>query len=359
MRMTCSGAQGELSGSEDQVATVVITRTGPARTFTAPLTVRGCVEPTLSSRWGVEYDMPSSKPMHRPSYVLRSTVEDVEEAKRSRWKRCFGGGDAAVSVTMPNSTFDEIQARDIVTTSAAVTIPIVIDRRQITNFETYYETLANSLSIRLETPRTADESVDPDHPSAEQLPTWGPEFADDEEPWVPWVKTQILEMPRPKLWGTYSGSVPVIVRPMGEAMPPRRCLHAGPDMSGQVVLSGETGCEQRSLIHYLDEGARGPTFVDRSAIHELLDKDPAERGLRAPILEPVVSSPPEGEELIHRYHAYPRKPLIYVGETWVKKVANKDEHKATSAGPGPIVNQRIEADSTVHTLLKDSMVVSC
>jgi len=211
-----------------------------------------------------------------------------------------------------------------------VTIPIVIDRRQITNFETYYETLANSLSIGLETPRTEDEKVDPDDPSAEQSPTWGPEFADDEEPWVPWVREQILEMPRPRSWGSYSGSVPVIVRPMGDALAPRRCLHGGADMSGQVVLSGETGCEQRSLIHYLDEGAHAPTFVDRSAIQELLDEGPAERELLAPILEPVVSSPPEGEELIYRYHAYRRKPLIYVGETWVVKVANKNEHKATS-----------------------------
>jgi len=102
-------------------------------------------------------------------------------------------------------------------------------------------------------------------------------------------------------------------------------------MSDQVTLPGATSREQRRLVHYLDEGARGPTFVDRSAIHELLAEDPAERELRAPFLEPVISSPPEGEELIHRYCVQDRKPPIYVGETWVKKVpvADKDEHKAT------------------------------
>jgi len=294
------------------------------------------------------------EPVHRSTRILRSMVEDVEDAKRNRWKAsCSGGGDATISIAMPNSTFDEIQSHEIVTTtSTAVTIPIQVDRRQITNFETYYQTLANSLSIMLETPRAEDETVNPDDPSAGPPSNWGPEFEDDEEPWVPWVKKQTLEMPRPRSWGRYSGSVPVVVYPIGNAMAPRRCLHVGAEMSGQVILLGETGCEQCSLVHYLDEGARGPTFVDRSAIHELLDEDPAERALRAPILESVVSSPPEGEELVYRYHVYPRKPLIYVGETWVKKVANKDEHKATSAmsEPGPIVIfDRVEVGSIVHT----------
>ena len=326
MWMTCNGTQGELSGSEDQVVTVVITRTGPARTFTAPLTIRGCLESTLSSRWAVEYDMPSTEPVRRPRRILRSTLEDVEDANRNRWRApCFGGSDATISIAMPNSTLDEIQSHEIVTTtSAAVTIPIRVGRLQITNFETYYQTLANSLSIVLETPRTEDERVDPDDPSAEPPSTWGPEFEDDEEPWVPWVKEQTIEMPRPRSWGRYSGNFPVVVHPIGGPTAPRRCFRAGAEMSGQVVLSGETGCEQHSLTHYLDEDARGPTFVDRSAIHELLDEDPAERGLRAPILEPVVSSAPEGEGLIHRYYGFPHKQFIYVGETWVKKVANNE-----------------------------------
>jgi hypothetical protein len=219
MWMTCSGTQGELLGSEDQVVTVVITRTGPARTFTAPLAIRGCVDPTQSSRWAVEHDMLRPEPVHRSTRILRSMVEDVEDAKRNRWKAsCSGGGDATISIAMPNSTFDEIQSHEIVTTtSTAVTIPIQVDRRQITNFETYYQTLANSLSIMLETPRAEDETVNPDDPSAGPPSTWGPEFEDDEEPWVPWVKKQTLEMTRPRSWGRYSGSVPVVIYPIGDA----------------------------------------------------------------------------------------------------------------------------------------------
>ncbi|KAF8551405.1 hypothetical protein OG21DRAFT_287686 [Imleria badia] len=341
-------------GSENQVVTVVITRTGPARTFTAPLTIQACVQTTHSSKWAVEYGMRGSGLLRSPGYVLRSTPEDVQarEKMRHRWiPSCRGRSDGTgVSVTMPNSTSDEIQSGDVVTTtSAAVSIAVAVDRLQVANFETYYQTLANSLRITLETPRSEDESVNPDDPSAEVPSTWGPEpkFGDDEEPWVPWEKKPESERPRRKSWGTYSGSVPVVVRPMsaGKVMPSQRCLHAVDMTSGQVILSN---CEQHSLIHYLDEGARGPIFVDPSVIHEFLAEDPSQRALRAPILEPVVSSPPEGEELVYRYHRHPRKPLIYVGETWVKKVVNKDQHKVSAAmsssGPGPITLEYVKLD---------------
>ncbi|KAG6379611.1 hypothetical protein JVT61DRAFT_10119 [Boletus reticuloceps] len=309
-------------GSDDQVVTIVITRTGPARIFTAPLMVRICVEPTFSSKWAVE-----------PGYVLRSTLEDVQDAKRNSWRPpCSFGRDSTVSIAMPNSTDDEIQSHKIVTTtSAAVTIPIKIYRRQISNFETYYQTLANSLRITLETPRTVDETVNPDDPSAEVPPSRHPDFPDDDEPWVPWEKAA-PPMPRTRSWAIYSGSVPAVVRPIGEDTTRWRCFGPGADMSGQVVLQGEMGCEQHSSIHYLDDGARGPMFVDPSTTQELLAEDPAERELRAPILEPLMSSPPEGEERIYRYYRRPdpRTPLIYVGETWAKKVAIKDEQKVPS-----------------------------
>lgn len=277
--------------------------------------------------------------LRSPGYVLRSTPEDLQarEAMRHRWSpSCYGHGDAKISVTMPNSTSDEIQSGDIVTTaSAVVTIPVTADRGQISNFETYYQTLGNSLRITVETPRSEDDSVDPDDPSVEVPPSWAPEFGDDEEPWVPWEKKPESERSRRKSWGTYSGKVPVVVRSIstGKVAPPPRCLHARA-MSGQVVLSDETSCEQDSLVHYLNDGARGPIFVDPRAIHEFLAEDPAQRTLRAPILAPVVSSPPKGEELVYRYHHQPRKPLIYVGETWVKKVVNKDERKVVAILPG-------------------------
>ncbi|KAF8434604.1 hypothetical protein L210DRAFT_3649099 [Boletus edulis BED1] len=323
-------------GSDDQVATIVITRTGPARIFTAPLTVRGCVEPTFSSKWAVEYDItiPNSQPMHRPRYVLRSTPENVQDRKLNSWRPSYLFNRDGTAITMPNSTNDEIQSHEIVTTtSAAVTIPIKINRRHISNFETYYQTLANSLQITLETPRTADETVDPDVPSAEVPSSWRPDFPDDDEPWVPWEKAA-PSMSRTGSWATYSGSVPAVVRPIGEGTTRWRCFGPGADMSGQVVLQGEKGCEQHShsSIHYLDDGARGPVFVDPSIIQELLAEDPAERELRAPILEPVVSSPPEGEEQVYRYYSRfdRRAPLIYVGETWAKKVAIRGEQKVSS-----------------------------
>jgi hypothetical protein len=77
-------------------------------------------------------------------------------------------------------------------------------------------------------------------------------------------------------------------------------------------------------------------FVNCGVIQEILDKDPAEYDLLASFLEPVVTSPLEGEEPVHRYYRTPEgdRPLVYVGETWVKKVAHKDEYKiAQITGP--------------------------
>ena len=319
---------------------MIITRTGPARAFIAPLTIQACIETTHSSKWAVEYGMRGSGLLRSPGYVLRSTPEDLQAREAMRHGRspsCYGHGDAKISVTMPNSTPDEIQSGEVVTTtSAAVIIPVAVDRGQVSNFETYYQTLGNSLRITVETPRSEDDSVDPDDPSVGVPPSWAPEFGDDEEPWVPWEKKPESERPR-KSWGTYSGKVPVFVRSIGEVTLPQRCHHAQ-DMWGQIVviLFGETKCEQNySSIHYLDEDARGPIFVDPSAIRKFLAEDPAQRGLRAPLLGPVVSSPPEGEELVYRYHHHPHKPPIYVGETWVKKVAKKGERKVSGALPTP------------------------
>lgn len=224
---------------------------------------------------------------------------------------------------MPSSTSDEIQANEVVTTtSTAFTISVGVDDTHIPTFETYYQTLANSLTITLET-REEDEGIDPDHPSGERDFGWGPQFEDDEEAWVPWQKKG---RSRDARWRSYSGRVPAVVHPSREGMSSRVCPHASMDVSGQVFLSDKMGCEQLSLIHYLDEGAHGPIFVERDAVQELLSGDPAERELRAPILEPVVSSPPEGEEHTYRYYdrSNPPKAPIYVGETWAKKVANKN-----------------------------------
>ncbi|KIK93067.1 hypothetical protein PAXRUDRAFT_536331, partial [Paxillus rubicundulus Ve08.2h10] len=77
------------------------------------------------------------------------------------------------------------------------------------------------------------------------------------------------------------------------------------------------GCPPISPTHYLYEGARPPTFVDCGVIRETLNKDPAEHiyGIYVALsLEPAVTSPPEGEELVHRYHQTPEgdRPQICV-----------------------------------------------
>ena len=89
---------------------------------------------------------------------------------------------------MPNPTWDQLNANDIITTSATVTIPIRINRRQVSNFETYYQTFASTLVITLRIPRRPDERVDLDDPDADLTIEPFHLFEADEEEWVPWVK---------------------------------------------------------------------------------------------------------------------------------------------------------------------------
>jgi len=63
-------------------------------------------------------------------------------------------------------------------------------------------------------------------------------------------------------------------------------------------------------------------------------KTAAERDSFAPFLAPMVSFLAEGGDRMHCYYRVPkgRRPLIYIGETWVKKVAHRDEHEVTTSG---------------------------
>ena len=274
--------------------------------------------------------------MQRPRrQVLRSTREDLEPANQFSGLSCTGPPRPGTSVVMPNPTPDQLQANETVTMNATVTIPVEVDHQLVPNFETYYQTIASALVISL---RTEEDRVDPDVPSPPPIFNIGQWFEEDEEEWIPWVRgPKFAPQPPPTMLRIYTASVPVIVRPVGDAQLPQRCLEASTDPSGQVVMSDETDCKQVSLTHYLSDGARAPTFVDGSVVQELRDKDPAERALLAPLLEPVTSSPPEGEELLYRSHTVSgtRLPMIYVGETWAKKVAYKDWRLPVTAPLGP------------------------
>ena len=309
------------SGSKDQTVTVVITRTGPAHAFIRPLTVWGCVEPTLSSRWAVELGVADPQPLRRPRHILRSTREDLKPVNDHSWLPCGGPPRPGLSVVMPSATSDQLQANEIVTTSATVTIPIEVGRQLAPNFETYYQTIAGALVINLQ---TEEDHVDPDVPSPEFTFDQGQWFEHDEEEWVPWEqRTKFTPQPPPLMPYMYSGRTPVVVRPVDDAQVQHRCLQA----SRQVVMSDKTDCKQHSLTHYLSDGARAPTFVDGNIVQKLRVQDPAERALLAPLLRPVISSPPKGEELIYHASTIPgsgRPPAIYVGETWAKKVAYRN-----------------------------------
>ena len=249
-------------------------------------------------------------------------------------------------VSMPNATSEQIASGEIVTTtSTPVRFLVDVDPRHATEFETYYHTLANALFLSFDVPRTQDEPLNKeDIIDLRAMRKDAPVFETDEEAWVPWHN--VSEVTRWRGERTYTGNISISVYPAQDAQLPRQCLRsaarsgaAGLEASEEVVLgSGEheddLDCALRSPLHYLSEGARAPTFVDGSLMNlQALDaKTPAERDALAPLLKPAVSSPPEGEERVHRYYRVPKdhRPLIYVGETWVKKVAHRDEHRVSS-----------------------------
>ncbi|KAF8555514.1 hypothetical protein OG21DRAFT_1410837 [Imleria badia] len=298
---------------------VAITRTGRARTFVEPLNLHLCIDSTLSPKWAPEHN-PTLQSLHKPNQILRATSADFKMLTSPSTSRCIrnqGHTREPKPVPMPNATADQIAAAAIVTmTSKPVHFLIGADPRHATDFETYYHTLSSALFLSLDVPRTQDEPPNPeDMFELRAMRKKMPEVGVDEEAWVPW--TNVPEVAHWRAHRTYTGNVSV-----------------------SVVVGDSADCALRSPVHYLAKGARAPTFVDGGAaqVQALLSKTAAERDALAPLLEPVVSSPPEGEERVHRYYRVPEghRPLIYVGETWVKKVAHSDDHKVTAPRPDTI-----------------------
>ncbi|KAF8122592.1 hypothetical protein EV363DRAFT_1456411 [Boletus edulis] len=343
-------------GSDKQFVKVAITHTGRARTFVEPLTLHLCIDSSISPKWSSEYTShPMLQSLHRPNQILRATSTDFKTSTSSSTSRCVpltnGQMPNPEQIAMPNATTDQIAAGAIVSlTSEPVQFLIDTDPRHATDFEMYYHTLTSALFILLEVPRTQDDPLDPtDIFELRAIRKRTPKFEAHEEAWVPWY-----EVPEVTPWRgmrMYAGNVSVSVYPAHEAQLLRRCVGATPGTSAdhdgreQVVWTSSADRPDRALcspVHYLAGGARAPMFVDGNAtsVEALHAKTSAERDALAPFLEPVTSSPPEGEERVHRYYRVPEghRPLIYVGETWVKKVAYRDEHKITAPRPDAMPN---------------------
>ncbi|KIJ63027.1 hypothetical protein HYDPIDRAFT_168634 [Hydnomerulius pinastri MD-312] len=311
-------------GSNNQAVTVVVHRTGLARNFVEPLGLSVVLAPNLTTKWAAEYTVdPSLQSVQKPKHLLRATSEDFKDTPSRLLLPPKG------AIKMQNATSDQIKAKEIVTTSSdAGIITIQVDRRHATNFEAYYQDIANALVVNLDIPRTQDEPLDPDNFLDHRIARKStPHFEDDEDEWVPWYTSP--DVVRTRGVRTYTGRAAATVVPAGQPVLPKTCLRAG--VSEQLdIMSEESSCSP-SPIHYLSEGARSPVFVDPSTALELLDKAPAERDALAPLLDPRVNSPNGGEELVHRYfRTADKKTLIYVGETWVKKVTHKEEHRVVA-----------------------------
>ena len=343
-------------GSDGHFVEVAITRTGRARTFVEPLNLHLCIDSTLSPKWASEHTSdPTLQSLHKPNQILRATSADFKMTTSRSTSRCTSLNQGSMlhpkQITMPNATMDQIAAAAIVTTtSQPVQFLIDVDPRHVADFETSYHALSSALFLSFEVSRTQDEPPNlADVFELRAMRKKTPEVGADEEAWVPW--TNVPEVALLRSQRTYAGNVSVSVYPPYESRLPRHCMvRAATGVGGvdseQVVVGSPSDsdqrqnaadCAMRSPVHYLSRGARAPTFVDGGAtrVQALLPKTSAERDALAPFLEPVVSSPPEGEERVHRYYRVPEghRPLIYVGETWVKKVTHTDDHKVTAPRP--------------------------
>ncbi|KAH0834738.1 hypothetical protein J3R83DRAFT_10305 [Lanmaoa asiatica] len=312
-------------GCDDQFIKVATTRIGRARTFVEPLTLHVCIDSSLSPRWASEHTSdPSPRSLHTPNQILRATSTDFKPPTSRSTSCCISLNKGHLHhpkhISTPNATADQIAAGEIVTTTSnPAQFLIDPDLRHFTDFETYYQSLSSALFLSLEVPRTEDEPPNPaDIFKPRALRKKTPEVEPDEEDWVPWRK-----VPEATCWRgarTYTGNVSVSVYPVTEAQLLRRCVHADPP-SGAADFDWEASSEQ--LVVAASDRKHHSDYA--TSVRELLAKTPAERGLLAPFLEPVVSFPPEGEELVHRYYRVPegQRPLMYVGETWVKKVPTR------------------------------------
>ena len=325
-----------MTGPEDQYVGVAITRTGRARTFVEPLFLNLCIDSIISPKWATEYTTnPTQQSLDKPNLILRATSADFRASNSPSSSGCRRMTDP-IYVSMPNATSEQIASGEIVTTtSTSVQFRADMDSRHAFEFETYYHTLSNALFFSLDIPRTQDEPLNEENINDLRAMRKGPPvFEADEEAWVPWHN--VPEVTRWRGHRTYTGNISVSVYPQQECgRPAATSGSAGLEDSEQVVLgSNEYEDNLDCPVHYFSEGARAPTFVDGSLMNlQALDaKTPAERDALAPLLKLAVSSPPEGEERVHRYYRVPKdhRPLIYVGETWVKKVAHKDKHRVSS-----------------------------
>ncbi|EGN92581.1 hypothetical protein SERLA73DRAFT_190942 [Serpula lacrymans var. lacrymans S7.3] len=216
---------------------------------------------------------------------LCATLGSVERVK---------GNSFDQGTQFPMSFPEELEVANPVVTSTCLQptfLPLSIGDYAIPTFTTYYKQLGGQLIMALVV--------------REKKPRQPEEHDEDLYDWLPW--------PKPKENADSFNS---------------RMLRATKDIS---VFSAPSSHESDiAFVHYLSADARTPVFVDVSMVDDLLSRPAEERESLAPLAEPIIREAEKGTEAVFRYYVDYRKPPIYVGMTWMKKMRKMEESLANS-----------------------------
>ncbi|KAG0708004.1 hypothetical protein DFH29DRAFT_994630 [Suillus ampliporus] len=185
------------------------------------------------------------------------------------------------------------------TSSKPLSFTIHMDYYAVPDFSTYYRKLGHRVNLNLHV------KPDPSEPweyefEKKQWEKQTEEMDENDFDWVPW-----------------------------SSLKETRRRHLTSDASLSVMPMQKERPAQSTPVHYLSDEARQPTFVKLSDIADLRQMSPEQRDFIAPFAQPSIKVFAKGEELTNRYYTG-RQRLIYVGDTWAKKmlsVAAEGQHQ--------------------------------
>ncbi|KIJ63098.1 hypothetical protein HYDPIDRAFT_41360 [Hydnomerulius pinastri MD-312] len=202
-----------------------------------------------------------------------------------------------------------------VTASSPISVAVQIDNYAPISFMSYYQRSGGRLALNLDVKR------DPSDPLTDRELRWRPRqpnYDEDDYDWLPFTEDMYTA---PSI---FRGNISIPIHP-------------------HPVLDSILPSQQNAPVHYLSDtgNARTPIFVDPKMVNELRALTTEERDTMAPIAHPRISLTAKGEEVVERY--FGRKSIIYVGETWAKKVLPDL--------PGRSKGSQVHSDDVEHALV--------
>ncbi|KIJ63105.1 hypothetical protein HYDPIDRAFT_134871 [Hydnomerulius pinastri MD-312] len=202
-----------------------------------------------------------------------------------------------------------------ITSSSPVSVAVQIDNHAPISFMSYYQRSGGRLTLDLCVKRDSSEPLTDRELRRKPLQ---PNYDEDDYDWLPFTEDMHT------VSNNLRGNISISIQP-------------------HPVLDSLLPSQQQAPVHYLSDtgNARTPIFVDPKMVNELRALTTEERDTMAPIAHPRISLAAEGEEVVERY--FGRKSIIYVGETWAKKVL--------PSLPGRSKGSQVHSNDVEHALV--------